>query len=89
MTALSPEAAWCRNLFDGLAEGGIWGIPRSGLIFTRLGDKLVLTAAMPWDPAMPITEAQLAEQQNGEFEAVRENFAAAGVTVERSSHSPS
>lgn len=24
---------WCRNLVDTLRDGGVWGIPRSGIVF--------------------------------------------------------
>lgn len=72
---------WCKNTFAMMAEGGIWGIPRSGLIFTRRGDELVLTSSMPYDPAMPITEEQLLAQQAKEFDSVQQHFGAAGITV--------
>lgn len=24
---------WCQNLVDSIRDGGVWGIPRSGLVF--------------------------------------------------------
>lgn len=72
---------WCRKLFSNLADRGSWGIPRSGLVFQKQGDELVLTARMPHDPAMPVTAEQLVEQQNADFEGTRRHFAEAGVTV--------
>ena len=73
---------WSRNHFARMAEGAQWGIPRSGLLFTKLGNVLKLTARMPHDPAMPITAAQLDEQQRSELASIRRHFEAAGVAVE-------
>lgn len=72
---------WCRNLFDRLAQGGVWGIPRSGLIFEKRGHDLVLTSQMPHIKEMPITPEQLAEQQESEYENVKRHFGLAGITV--------
>ena len=81
---LKPEhVQWCRSMFASLAEGGQWGIPRSGLIFTKRHGELVLTEQMPWQEGMDFTPAELAEQQDAEFETNREHFAAAGVTVSK------
>ncbi len=80
----SPEhVAWCRMTFDSLVEGGIWGVPRSGLMFRREGETLWQTPSMPYHPEMPITPEQLDEQQAGEIDAISEHFAAAGITVFR------
>jgi hypothetical protein len=82
MTLLDPNhVEWCRNQFRIMSEGGSWGIPRSGLIFTKRGNTLVLIARMPHDPAMPITAEQLREQQNSDFEGTVLHFVAAGVDV--------
>ena len=79
---LDPNhVAWSRNHFRMLREGGTWAIPRSGLIFIRRGNELQLIARMPHDPAMPCTREQLQEQQDADFDGVKDNFGAAGVTV--------
>lgn len=38
--------AWCRQLVDTISDGGVWGIPRSGTIFTvdRKNKQLVLSS---------------------------------------------
>lgn len=77
------HVTWCRSLFDTLNEGGVWGVPRSGLIFRKDGDALVLYATMPHDEEMPLTSEELREQQEDEFESVRAHFGAAGVDVRR------
>jgi len=55
-------------------------------LFRKEGDQLVLITEMPWLPEMEgvITREQLREQQDEEFEANREHFAAAGIEVVRS-----
>ena len=77
------HADWCRSIFDLIAEGGVWGIPRSGLLFRKEGNTLRLLASMPHDPAMPVTPVELDVVQASEFEQVRSHFAAAGITVTR------
>ena len=75
------DVLWCRALHASLVEGGVWGAPRSGLLFRKEGDRLVLTARMPYDPEMPITEDELHEQQDGELESIRSRFELAGIDV--------
>lgn len=80
----TDHVAWCRRLFDMLNVGGVWGIPRSGLIFTRTDETtLTLTARMPYMDGMEeiLTPAQLREQQDDEYEQCAAHFRAAGVTV--------
>ncbi len=82
-----PElyADWCRQHFALIREGGVWMVPRSGMIFTKREGRLVLTVEMPYMPEMEgtITAEQLREQQDAEFETIREHFAAAGIEVIR------
>jgi len=77
---------WCGRHFAMIREGGVWAIPRSGMIFRKEGRRLVLTAEGPYMPEMEgtITPEQLREQQAAEFEAVRAHFGAAGIEVVRS-----
>lgn len=81
----AEDVEWCRTMFESLAEGGVWGIPRSGVIFRKEGEALVLHATMPWMPAMlgRLTPEQLKAQQEGEFQAVKHYFEAAGIPVRR------
>ena len=78
---MDSHTQWCRNLFNMLAEGGTWGIPRSGLIFNRRGDQLVLVNRMPHDPDMPMAAVELARQQQSDYRAVKREFAKADITV--------
>ncbi len=72
---------WCKQTFRMLSDGGTWGVPRSGLIFHKRGDKFVLTAAMPYDANMPITEYEFQRQQQEDFDVIKEMFGLAGVEV--------
>jgi hypothetical protein len=82
MEPLNPtHVAWSANIFRTIRDGGVWGIPRSGLLFQKRGNALALTARMPHDPAMPITSAQLREQQDSDYEGTVLHFGAAGITV--------
>ena len=82
MDALNPDhVEWSRNQFRIIANGGSWGVPRSGLIFNKRGNTLVLIARMPHDPAMPITAAQLREQQDTDYAGTVLHFGAAGIEV--------
>ena len=75
------HAEWSRNLFKSLRDGGSWGVPRSGMIFRKIGSELHLMLRMPHDPAMPCTADELKEQQDGEFASVQRTFRAAGIAV--------
>lgn len=72
---------WSRKLFDSLKEGGVWGVPACGLIFTKQGDAMVLTGRMPHDPEMPISAGELLKQQDEMYEQCVVHFGAAGVSV--------
>lgn len=77
------EVDWCRGLWDSLRDRGVWGIPRSGLVFQKLEAEreFRVVARMPHEEGMPCTAEQLREQQDGEVEAVRARFAVLGITV--------
>jgi hypothetical protein len=78
------DANWCRHMFAMLAENGVWGVPRSGLLFKKQADlTLVLFDKLPHDPAMPLTEDELLELQDVDYTIIREKFEAAGITVRK------
>jgi hypothetical protein len=81
---MKPEpVAWCKAPFDLIADGGIWAVPRSGLVFTKRGDGLVLTETLPHMEGMPVSPAELADYQESEFDDTRRHFGAAGIEVRR------
>ena len=67
-----PYREWCANLFNMLAEGGKWGVPRTLLTFTKRGQQLVLIERGDYHPA---TDQQL------DFELIQKQFASAGIEV--------
>ena len=75
------HVAWCRTTFDMIKDGGSWGVPRSGLMFQRQGDTLMLLGVMPHEDGMPISAAELTDQQDAEYRAIRRHFEAAGIKV--------
>lgn len=88
MTLHPQSVAWSGHFFRHMADEAVWGIPRSGLVFQKQGDSLVLIQEMPYDPVLPISEAELHEYQRAEFEAVKAHFEAAGITVSRAEPAP-
>ena len=78
---VDQQVAWSRNLFGTIADGGTWAIPRSGLIFARHGNTLVLTLRMSHEPDMPLTPRQLHDVQQSDYEIIRRRFVAAGIEV--------
>ena len=69
-------------MFAIMAQGGTWGVPRSGLIFQKLGQKLVLVSRMPPEAGMPMSAQELREYQDSDYAAIKEHFEAAGIPVE-------
>jgi hypothetical protein len=88
-----PEnyAWWCKRHFNSMAEGGVWAVSRSGLVFQKQDDKLVLILRMPFAEIegaagyadIPSTEAELLKYQDEDYTAIRDHFASAGITVEQ------
>ena len=80
---LPSEVAWSRNLWAQLRDRGVWGVPRSGLVFQKREAERVfaVTARMPHDPAMPCTAAELDEQQREEVVAIGRRFEPLGIAV--------
>ena len=74
---------WSRRHFATMKDQGVWGIPRSGVVFQRQGEELVLILRMPHEEGMPVTPAQLVEQQQADWDVIKEHFEAAGITVRR------
>jgi hypothetical protein len=77
------EVRWSRDLFDRLNERGIWGVPRSGLMFQKQGDALVLVEQMPWEDTMPVTAIELRRIQKDDYDAIALRFRAAGIRVRK------
>jgi hypothetical protein len=80
---LPSEVAWSANLWAQLRDRGVWGVPRSGLIFQKREAERVLavTARMPHMPELPMSAEQLTEQQDSDVEAIRRRFEPLDIAV--------
>jgi hypothetical protein len=75
---LDPEhLAWCRRQMDLLAEDGLWVVPRSGLVFRKRNDTLMLIGRSDPPPGWTLAE------QEDDYEVIREYMDAAGIKVGR------
>jgi hypothetical protein len=82
-SSLMSDAEWSRNFFRLLKDGGTWGVPRSGLIFVRRGNTLVLVDTMPHMPEMPLSPEELAQYQEDDYETIKDRFGQAGIEVHK------
>lgn len=72
---------WCRRQFNLLNDGGMWGVPRSGLLFQKTSTALILIDRMPYTEEMPITEQELLDYQQQDFELIQHMFGLAGIEI--------
>jgi hypothetical protein len=77
------EVWWCKQLWDRVNDGGVWVVPRTGLMFRKREEskQLVLYDRMPHHPDMEITAEQLSALQDEDVVATRERFAELGIAV--------
>jgi len=78
---MTEYASWCQTLFAKLNQGGVWGMPRSGLVFRKTGKVLLLVGTIP--PELPLPSEILADAREGDFDATAEAFASGGIPVWR------
>jgi len=85
MTGIGMDGSrgWAAGMWDMLADGGVWGIPRCGLVFRKDAgvNTMTLIERMPWDPEMPCTPEQLLAAQDEDYEGIATMFASIGVIV--------
>lgn len=92
----TDNTAWSRQRFNMMRDGGTWAVPRSGLIFTRRGNELHLTAKMPFMQEMadaardgrdvPATREELESHQQQDFDCIAREFRRAGIeTIDKTS----
>jgi hypothetical protein len=90
MEPLNPEpinpqshahVRWCQELWDRISDGGVWAVPRSGLVFRKdeAAKRLTLVERMPYSEEMPGTAEDLRLYQDSDIEAIRKRFALVGV----------
>lgn len=90
MEIKKSEIEWSKRLAASVKVGGVWGVPRSGLIMRRTATGFELDSVMPFTPEMaaeanrgadvPPTAGKLLEYQESDFECMRLRFTAGGLT---------
>lgn len=91
MSVPDGTLAWCRTHYAMMADGGVWGVPRSGLMFVKRNGGLELDDRMPWTRELayaaaegfdvPLDAEAFRAYQDADFELIRERFEAAGIAV--------
>lgn len=78
----ASDNAWSRDLINRLNVGGTWTVPRSGLTFTKTGEKdMILSSRLPYHPELGGTDVEWIVYQDMDFGVIRDKFADIGVTV--------
>jgi len=94
-TIPQADIDWSRAQFNRMKIGGVWAVPRSGLLFTRIGENhLQLTDRMPFAEEMaqlakegmdiPATAEELRAYQEEDYACIKSRFVAAGIEVSKS-----
>jgi len=80
---------WSQRLWDMLKDDGVWGIPRSGLMFRKnvAQARFVLYDRLPYRTEMPWTREQHLQFQDDDIEVIRTVFASLGIEVVDETHS--
>jgi hypothetical protein len=88
---MKPTEEWTKHFFWLLGNGGVWGVPGSGLIFQRDGDSLALVHRATFEEfsdqhtqvkvKLPNTNQQLQSWQERDLSAIKKRFSAAGIKV--------
>jgi hypothetical protein len=79
---IDGSRGFASSLWSMLNEGGVWAVPRSGLVLRKEGTLFIVQDRMPWIPVMPWTEAEWLELQADEIRDLTTMFAGIGVTVQ-------
>ena len=82
---LFDDVAWLARQWDMVRDGGVWAIPRSGIVLLKREEERswVVSVRMPWMPEMEgvVTEEELREQQDAELEGIRARYEVLGIAV--------
>jgi hypothetical protein len=81
--SVDDTRGWATQLWESLEDGGIWGIPRCGLIYQKdePEKRLVLLARMAWFEELSVSEAELRERQDEDHQGITRMMYAIGVEV--------
>lgn len=72
----TSNVQWCKSLFASLKPQGVWGVPRSGLVFQKDNDSLVLQSVIPGIVSP--------EESEADYQCIKSHFADAGINVRKS-----
>lgn len=75
---MSEYTRWCQGIFNCLVEGGVWAVPRSGLVFRKEEGSFVLCAAYPSVHLDPEPDQ---DDLLSEYNEIRLHFEEAGIPV--------
>ena len=83
LPALDGAHGFAKGVWNMLTDGGVWTIPRSGLVYQKREDmnELALISRMPWTEGMPFPEEHLLDFQEDDHDGVRKLFGAVGIGV--------
>ena len=71
--------SWYRLLYNKLPEGGLWIIPRSGMVFRKQDNGFVWVGTIPCDDPLYRMAPHFA--RDAEYETAREYFAKSDIVV--------
>lgn len=71
------------ELWDSLADGGHWGIPRCGLLYRKdaLNNTMRLVLRAPWIEGLSISPEELVEAQDEDHQGITDMFAMIAIEV--------
>lgn len=84
ITVRPSDIEWSRSLYRALKDGGLWPVPRSGLLFEKHDGpqpRMHLRGVMPFEPRMPGTPEMWRAYQEDDFDAIRQVFKEAGIAI--------
>lgn len=78
-----PSREFAQSLWDRITDGGVWAVPRTGLLYTKdeATNQMRLMMRMPWFPGLSVNANELAYHQDIDHQGVREMFFTIGVEV--------
>jgi hypothetical protein len=78
---MTDHSEWCRSVFEKLEDDGLWGVPRTGMLFRKneAAKTLVWVGSFPPERDFGVS-APLARAN--ELLVARDVFAKAGISVE-------
>ena len=79
MSKDEDHTEWCQHVFRIMQRGGLWGLPRTGLVFRKVGNVLLWVGVIPPKEKWP----DLDEAREAEFADNFKHFSKARVAMWR------